>query len=236
MVSLYKILLVSTYRATVTYSEGHFQLQTLYCSDALDIGRIFKSQTELQIFGMYNLPRQGFLQSLRIAQLSGLSLPVVFSFIYTKGFEMGFDRFAIFPTFYSADRNATNHQILVDLSNKDLTHEEMKEVTHVYLYMNPSNMPAIHALAKDMAVIFPQIVNIYLVFEYRCEIAPQEIKDVLSMFSNLKMLNVDLRRFGRDLNSTPEVPEQVMVANVKEWKVACPQLTSVTLRYGLDSL
>ena len=46
----------------------------------------------------------------------------------------------------------------------------MNQVSHFSLYMNPSNMPTIHALAKDMAAIFPQILNIRLIFEYRCEI------------------------------------------------------------------
>ena len=53
----------------------------------------------------------------------------------------------------------------------------MDQVSHFSLYMNPSNMPTIHTLEKDMSVIFPQIVNIYLIFEYRCEIVsfdPQE--------------------------------------------------------------
>ena len=120
---------------------------------------------------MYNFPRLGFLQSLHNARLSGLSLPVVVACVCTKSFRVGiFDRFAVFPTFYSAVRNAITHQTLVDFLNKDLTRAEMNEVSHFSLYMNPSNMPAIHALAKDMAVIFPQIVNICLIFEYRCEI------------------------------------------------------------------
>jgi hypothetical protein len=46
----------------------------------------------------------------------------------------------------------------------------MNQVSHFSLYMNPFNMPTIHALAKYMAVIFPQIINIYLIFEYRCVI------------------------------------------------------------------
>lgn len=55
------------------------------------------------------------------------------------------------------------------------------------------------------------------------------MKEVLSSFSNLRMLNVNLRRSGRNLNPVPEleVPEDVMVANVKEWKVACPHLTVI---------
>lgn len=123
----------------------------------------------MQIFGIYYFPRPGFLQSLHNAQLSGLSIPVVIACICTKSFGI-FDRFAVFPTFYSSDRNATNHQILVDFLNKDLTRAERNQVSHFSLFMNPSNMPTIHALAKDMSVIFPQIINIYLIFEYRCVI------------------------------------------------------------------
>jgi hypothetical protein len=59
------------------------------------------------------------------------------------------------------------------------------------------------------------------------------MKEVLSFFSNLKILNVNLRRPGINSNNPiPEVPEDVMVANVKEWKVACPQLTSVIITDG----
>jgi hypothetical protein len=92
--------------------------------------------------------------------------------IYPTGSEIAFqfDNFAVFPTFYSVDRNAANHKILVDFLNKDLTRVERSRVSRVYLYMNPSNMPTIHALAKDMAVIFPQILVIHLVFEYHYHI------------------------------------------------------------------
>ena len=34
----------------------------------------------------------------------------------------------------------------------------------------PSDMPSIYALAKDMAVSFPQLRCLYLLFEHRCEI------------------------------------------------------------------
>jgi hypothetical protein len=53
------------------------------------------------------------------------------------------------------------------------------------------------------------------------------------------MLNVNVSQMpGINLNPIQEVPEDVMVANVKEWKVACPQLAcpqlaSVTSTDGL---
>ena len=109
------------------------------------------------------------MQSLYNAQLSGLSITVVIACVCTKSFGTP-DRFAVFPTFCSSDRNTTNHQILVDFLNKDLTRAEMNHVSHFSLFMNPSNMPTINALAKDMTVIFPQIINIFLIFEYRCVI------------------------------------------------------------------
>ena len=57
------------------------------------------------------------------------------------------------------------------------------------------------------------------------------MKEVLSFFSNLKILNVIHRRPGISFNiPISEVSKKdVKVANVKEWKVACPQLTSVTV-------
>lgn len=36
--------------------SDHFRLQTLYCNDALDASQILKSQTKLQIFGIYGYP------------------------------------------------------------------------------------------------------------------------------------------------------------------------------------
>jgi hypothetical protein len=55
---------------------------------------------------------------------------------YTNNEIFGsFDHIAVFkfPTFYSADRNATDHQILVDFFEKDLTRAEMNRVSHFSL-------------------------------------------------------------------------------------------------------
>lgn len=52
------------------------------------------------------------------------------------------------------------------------------------------------------------------------------MKEVLSFFSNLRVLNVNLRSPDRNVNPIPEVSEDVMEANVKEWMYACPQLIS----------
>jgi hypothetical protein len=49
------------------------------------------------------------------------------------------------------------------------------------------------------------------------------MKEILSLFTNLQTLEVDLRRRGTKYKLVSEV----LMANVKEWKVACPQLTSV---------
>ena len=57
------------------------------------------------------------------------------------------------------------------------------------------------------------------------------MKEVLSFFSNLRMLNVDIRGPGRRF-PVPEVSEDVMMATVDEWRAACPQLISVTVPAG----
>jgi hypothetical protein len=130
----------------------------------------------LQIFGTYSYPHYRLLNALYNAQLP--SLPMVIGWTCTNEHSYGvIDSFTVFPTLYSADCNATNHQILVDFLNKDLTCAEIDQVSHFALYLNPSNIPTIHALAKDMAVIFPQIVCLYLNFECQCA---SEITEIVS--------------------------------------------------------
>lgn len=83
-----------------------------------------------------------------------------------------FNHIAIFPVFYSADRNATNHQLLIESLNKDLTCVEMDQVYHLSIYLNSSNMSTIRALAMDMDIIFPNIFYLNLYVERRCELEP----------------------------------------------------------------
>jgi hypothetical protein len=54
------------------------------------------------------------------------------------------------------------------------------------------------------------------------------MKEILSIFTNLKILEVELRRRGTKY----KLDSEVLMANVKEWKDACPQLTSVTYDDG----
>ena len=50
-----------------------------------------------------------------------------------------------------------------------------------------------------------------------------------SLFPNLRYLMFDLWNFWRRRN---EIPEDIKIAQVKDWELACPELTSVTFIDG----
>ena len=80
----------------------------------------------------------------------------------------------IFPSLCSADRRATIHQVLArsfckDQGNSMVTKAENIAQLSIHL-IDPSDMPSIYALAKDMAVSFPQIDWLNVRFNRRCEI------------------------------------------------------------------
>ena len=82
------------------------------------------------------------------------------------------DHISIFPAFYSVDRRGTIYQVLAKSFCKDygmLAKADKVNELSIYL-IDSSEMPSIFALAKDMAVIFPQIGSLNLWFERRCEI------------------------------------------------------------------
>ena len=50
-------------------------------------------------------------------------------------------------------------------------HANTDNVTQLFIYLvDSSDMPSIYALAKDMAVTFPQIKWLFLKFKHRCMI------------------------------------------------------------------
>ena len=84
------------------------------------------------------------------------------------------DHIRIFPAFYSVDRRATIPQVLAESFCKDqgnymVAKAESVRKLSIYL-IDSSDMPSISALSKDMAVSFPQIDWLDLIFERRCEI------------------------------------------------------------------
>jgi hypothetical protein len=128
----------------------------------------------LQIFGLYgprgtrHIPK--ILEKLRNAQLF---LPIVFT-LERESFTPGPDHITIFPAFYSVDHWATIHQVLTQSFNKDRGNymvTNADNIRHLSIYViDSSDMPSISALAKNMAVSFPQIGYLNLCFERRCQI------------------------------------------------------------------
>jgi hypothetical protein len=80
---------------------------------------------------------------------------------------------AIYPAFCSVDRRAEIPQALAQSFCKDRGNflvTKAENIRGLIIHLNDSSdMPSIYALAKDMAVSFPQI-TLYLWFERRCEI------------------------------------------------------------------
>ena len=177
--SVYHILIFLKLTILNCSSGVHFRLQTLYCCDpqSFDISRIFKSQIELQIFGVYdlNIPH-AFLETLKQFHRDDAQLftPMVFilegTYLNAKHWHV-----YIFPGLYTVDRIATIHRVLVESMDKDLTSEsrivDMNKVSMFSIYLfDCSNVSTIHALVKDMTVIFSQITVLNLFFAHQCEI------------------------------------------------------------------
>jgi hypothetical protein len=158
----------------VRCSRGHFRLKTFYCHDVLDISQIIKSQTELQILGVYYPgSARHILKTLKELHDAQLFLPIVLT-LDREGFTPGPDHISIFPAFYSVDRRATIPQVLAQSFCKDQGNYMLAKagsVRELSIYLiDSSDMPSISALAKGMAVSFPQIAWLNLYFERRCEI------------------------------------------------------------------
>ena len=136
----------------------------------------------MQIFGLYypGKPRnfiknfKRLLNTLKELHNTQLFLPIIIT-LQREHCSLQFpDHISIFPAFYSVDRRATIHQVLAHSLCKDqgdymLAKADKVNKLSIYL-IDSSDMPSIFALAKDMAVIFPQIGWLNLWFERRCEI------------------------------------------------------------------
>ena len=155
------------------YSQGHLRLQTFYCHDVLDISLIIKNLPELQILGLYAPKVPGdTLKTLRELHNAQLFLPIVLT-LQRESFISVPDHISIFPAYCSVDRRATIHQALAQslcqdrgsymVADTDSVHE-----LSIYL-IDSSDMSSTYALAKNMAVSFPQVGWINLWFERQYE-------------------------------------------------------------------
>ena len=102
-----------------------------------------------------------------------LILPIILT-LERDIFTPDSDHISIFPTFYSADRRDTIHQVLVQYFHKDeanymVTNEHNVRELSIFL-TDSSDLPTISALVNVMAVCFPQIDWLNLWFERRCDI------------------------------------------------------------------
>ena len=161
------------------YSQSHIRLRTLYChdSDVFNISQIIKSQTGLQILGIYyphTNHRGNILKTLKEFQNAQISFPIVFSL--KRDQTSNPDRITLFfPAFYSVDRRATLPQVLaqslcIDQGTK-FTVAKANNIRGLSIFLiDSSDLPFIYALAKDMAVSFPRIGRVRMYFERRCDI------------------------------------------------------------------
>jgi hypothetical protein len=110
------------------------------------------------------------LKELHNAQLF---LPIVFTLEKESLESLASWHIGIFPLFYSVDRRGTIPQALAQSLCKDPAediHSKADDVGELSIYLiNSSDMPFISALAKGMAVSFPQVFRLNLCFEHRCE-------------------------------------------------------------------
>ena len=127
----------------------------------------------MQILGLYSGGTRHIPKTLREFDNAQLFLPIILT-LEREGFSPYTNHIGIFPEFYSADRCATIHQVLVQSFSKDQGNymaanaDNIRELD-IYL-IDSSDMPSISALAKNMAVSFPQIAYLNLSFERQCEI------------------------------------------------------------------
>ena len=128
----------------------------------------------MQILGLYtNGTLRNILKTLKELHDVQLFLPIVLT-LERESFISVTDHIGIFPAFYSVDRCATIHQVLAQSFCKDQGKymvAKADNITQLSIYLiDSSDMPSIDALAKDMAVCFPQIDWLNLWFEHRCGI------------------------------------------------------------------
>ena len=167
----FKLCEIITNDADGRHSQGHFQLQTLYCHDDLDISQIIKSQTDLQILGLYT-SRSIILKTVKELHEGQFLLPIVVTLKQVNFVVVG--HIGIFPSLCSVYRRATIHQVLAQLFCKDQGNCKVSKADNIvqlsFYLIDDSDMPSIYALAKDMAISFPRIDLLNLCFKRRCEI------------------------------------------------------------------
>ena len=147
-------------------SNDHLRLQTLWCDEGLDLSRIIRSQTELQMLGIheYSNDNFGFLKILKELQNAQVHLPVVFALDY--GYDEVFHRISIFPGFY--DCHPAIHQVLAESFDEDQGSINAGAID-AYL-VDPCDLPSIQVLTKNLTMTFPDITSLTFYADYPYEI------------------------------------------------------------------
>ena len=141
-------------------SNDHFRLQTLWCDEELDLSRIIRSQTELQMLGIfqYYYHELEFLETLKQLQNVQLRLPVVFA-LGCGAYD--FHRITTFPAFY--DFHPAIHQLLAESFDEDQGSNNAYQVDSCDL---PSH--SIQVLAKNTCMTFPDITPLTFYVQEPC--------------------------------------------------------------------
>ena len=127
----------------------------------------------MQILGLYNGGSRKILKTLSEFHNAQLSFPIILT-LEREGLISSPDHICIFPPFYSVDRCATIHQLMTQSFCRDQGSYMVADPNNVrilsFYLVNSSDIPTISALAKNMAMSFPQISYLNLCFKSRCEI------------------------------------------------------------------
>ena len=127
----------------------------------------------MQILGIYGIyDKVKFLRTLKRLQNSQLHLPVVVTL--ENSFYSDFAKISIFPAFYSIDRHPAIHQVLAksfDIDPGSYTLADAGKISQLSIYLvDFCDVNSIHALTKNMSVIFSKIDCLTFYFENSCEI------------------------------------------------------------------
>ena len=174
-VGSFDLLKTNCWRHSNVHSS--FRLQTLYCNADLDLSRIIKGQTELQILGIYNHYSNGarFLATLKQLQSAHLELHLPVIVALRVDFLDGFNQISVFPIFNSIDRYPSIDQVMAESFNKleleERRPDTLTEISGLSIYLvDSSDIPSIHVLTKNMTTRFPGIIWLTFCFENPCEI------------------------------------------------------------------
>jgi hypothetical protein len=148
------------------HSNLSSRLQTLYCDLCLDLSQIIKSQTDLQILGLYELDgRFGVLQTFKQLKSAQLHLPVIVALRI-----IGSNGISVFPAFNCC---SSIYQVLAESFDKpgERSCYPLADASGLSIYLVDScDMPSIHVLTKNLAMRLPDLTWLTFCFENPCKI------------------------------------------------------------------